>query len=80
MLENFEDTQTIKNRLRYILTKVPNNRANLNDIRNKYSELFPNFSEHSKDNIWESNIVKVLQHSLEFNTSDSKTKYRLKEL
>lgn len=69
---------TMKSRLQYILTHLPNNRADLDTIRTYYWEKFNCYHQMDHDRLWEKNISKTLTQEAEFDSSNSNIKYKLK--
>jgi len=69
------NAKTMKSRLQYILSNIPDNRTDIATIRNWY---WHNFSDTvCNDRVWETSIAKTLKQSQEFDASSSKTKYCL---
>jgi len=69
------NAKTMRSRLQYILSNVPNFRLDIATIRRLYLEHF--FDSIDSDNVWETSITKVLKQSQEFDSSHCKTKYSL---
>jgi hypothetical protein len=69
------NAKTMKARLQYILSNVPNNRTDIATIRSLY---WTYFSETVlNDRVWETSIAKTLKQSQEFDAASSKTRYCL---
>ena len=69
------NAKTMKTRLQYILSNVPNYQADISTIRRLYWNNF--FDSVDSDKVWETSITKILKQSVEFDTSQCKTKYSL---
>jgi len=69
------NAKTMKSRLQYILSNVPNNRTDITNIRSLYWNYFS--ETVLNDRVWETSIAKTLKQSQEFDASSSKTRYCL---
>lgn len=69
------NAKTMKARLQYILSNVPNNRTDIATIRSLYWNYFS--ETVLNDRVWETSIAKTLKQSQEFDASSSKTRYCL---
>ncbi len=68
---------TTKTRLQFVLSQLPNFRGDIGTIRKLYWDYFQDILKNDKDKLWEKSVVKVLKQSDEFDSNDSKTKYKL---
>lgn len=66
---------TMKLKLRYVLSQFPDYKAHLSEIKEKFEALFPEFIANDKEKL--NGITKVLSQNEEFDVSESKTKYCL---
>jgi len=75
LITDASNPKTMKSRLQYVLSTVPNHRADINAIRRLYWNYFHDTVD--SDKVWETSIAKILKQSNEFDTSNCKTRYCL---
>jgi len=76
-IHDISHANTTRTRLQYVLAQLPNFRGDIGTIRKYYWEYFQDVLKNDKERLWETTVVKILKQSDEFDSNDSKTKYKL---
>jgi len=74
---DINQARTLKGKLIFILSILPERTGDINTIRKLYQDYFKDPVASDKDKTWEASIIKTLKQNPEFDSSNCKTKYCL---
>ena len=77
LMEDINQAKTLKGRLIFILSMLPNMSGDINTIRWMFQEYFKDSTILEKDKTWETSIIKTLKQNYEFDSLNCKTKYTI---
>jgi hypothetical protein len=75
VFNDLKAADTMKLKLRYVLSQFPEHKASITEIKEKFQALFPEIVKDDREKL--NTITKILGQSEEFDASNSKTKYCL---